>query len=108
MPYKELWQKQAYQRQWKREKYEKERDELVELLGGKCQWCGSNEKLEVHHDNGDRDWDLVKVSCLTRIRRYRKEYEAGVKMYLLCKKCHKRELDHRHWGKPMEQDDVPF
>lgn len=70
---------------WRRNQYYKLRDKLIEDMGGKCEICGSTVKLEVDHKDG-RDWDLHKPNRLTRIRRYRKEWEQRL-VRLLCKKC---------------------
>lgn len=44
------------------------------------------DKLQIDHVDG-RDWDVTKHGQWTRIRRYLREFEEGVRLRLLCRKC---------------------
>jgi hypothetical protein len=97
------------QNRWRNKRYRKELDELLNLLGGECKWCKSKIKLEIHHSNGDRDWPLSKIGSLQRVRKYRKEYEEGISLFILCKACNRAESNFRrfeHYDKI--PSDVPF
>ena len=61
---------------------------LIELLGGKCQdpLCEDGTNLQVHHLDG-RDWEVTRVEQSRRVSRYWREYRAGVRLGVLCRKC---------------------
>jgi hypothetical protein len=77
-----------YSAAWARKK----REELIELLGGKCHKCGSKNKLEFHHKYV-REWVAAKKSRWQRMVLYRREYDAG-EIELSCRHCNARD------GKP--------
>ena len=62
------------------------RRELIRRLGGKCAspGCEATEQLEVEHVNG-REWNLRHPDYVSRIKRYWKEYEAGIELAALCR-----------------------
>ena len=84
--------KTVYLANWAAEK----REELVKLLGGKCEICGTRKNLEIDHKFG-RDWDLRAKSRWQRQIIYRKEYEQNL-LRLLCK-THNANADKVGYGK---------
>ena len=69
----------------------KDRDEVIKLLGGKCDICGMTDERVfcVHHIDG-RDYPngFKKETGSQGWSRYLKEYKAGVRLQLLCMNCH--------------------
>ena len=65
---------------------------LKRQMGGRCERCGSREKLQFHHPYG-RDWDPTKVNRWVRIARYRREANNGL-LTLLCKPCNASPVTH--------------
>lgn len=64
---------------------------LVGELGGICMLCqedGTNAPLSIDHINGI-GWDKAhnKYNSVDRVRRYYKEYQAGVPLRVLCVPC---------------------
>lgn len=110
MAYKNIEDKRRYQSKWKREKYYTELNALLDEMGGACALCGQTKKLEFDHTNGWREYEVDAIGCLTRVRRYRAEYEAykagiGPEVRLLCKRCNLKEMNARNANKAEE---VPF
>src|SRR5690606_32918172 len=68
--------------------YRRRRAKLIEAMGGKCDYCGSVEKLEFHHLQR-RTWVARNLSRWSRIARYWEEFEWGV-LKLACAPCNKR------------------
>lgn len=56
---------------------------LCNMLGGKCEICGTKEDLTIDHVEG-RSWDLKKVASWTRAKIYWREFNTGVKLRVLC------------------------
>jgi hypothetical protein len=116
MPFKSAEASRIYRTRWKREKYQKEHDALVAAMGGTCAECGTDERLEINHVDGWREYDLVQPGSLARIRRYRAEWEAwqqgeGPEVNLLCRKCNMVEMNNRRLNPSLAaaaQDDCPF
>jgi hypothetical protein len=69
------------------------REDLIELLGGRCAMCGQDWGLEVDHEDG-KDWCAREENSRTRIRRYWQEYQRGVKLRALCKGCNSGYLNY--------------
>ena len=67
------------------ERAKTERERLIQELGGKCKepTCSTRTGLEIHHVNG-RDYKVEDLGSDTRVRRYWKEYRAGVPLEVLC------------------------
>jgi 5-methylcytosine-specific restriction endonuclease McrA len=67
--------------------YHRERDKIIEKLGGKCRVCGSRDNLEIHHIKPcKRYWTSGGNSGGTvRLRDWRRNFD---KLVLLCKRCH--------------------
>jgi hypothetical protein len=61
---------------------------LVELLGGRCALCGCTEikLLEIDHEDGI-GWSHNKLDSYRRARRYWREFFAGIKLRVLCRRC---------------------
>lgn len=77
MPYKDRQKQRDYQRKWyaaRREKY---------LDGKTCEWCGSDEYLEIHHLNPEEK-DSHRIFSWSD-ERIRKEL---AKCIILCRTCH--------------------
>lgn len=68
------------------EYYHREHERLLAKLGGACARCGKTKHLHIDHPAG-RDWEPYKVSAHCRVRRYWREYNLGVPLQVLCKKC---------------------
>jgi 5-methylcytosine-specific restriction endonuclease McrA len=81
------WWKQyrTLEKRKRREQYRALRNDLIKEMGGVCEICGSDYKLEFDHKNW-REWKLEKVNYLKRIRIYWEEYRRG-ELRLLCKEC---------------------
>jgi hypothetical protein len=107
-------------RQREKDQVAKERAELISLLGGRCarKACGTDWNLCFDHVDG-RDWKIRAVNQRTRVRRIRAEWERGVRIRLLCKRCngkHKpstkplppEECDPLVPPPPRREPDVPF
>lgn len=52
---------------WRRKYYETHKATLIELLGGRCVYCGATEKLTFDHIDGDRDWVPNQVHSTKRL-----------------------------------------
>lgn len=80
-----MFDKKEYKRKWDKETYQRQRKEVITLLGGKCVKCGSIDKLEIDHIN-----PKTKTITFTRLYKSIKEkfYEELKKCQLLCKSCH--------------------
>lgn len=72
-----------YMREYMLEKYHIQRNKIIDKLGGKCQICGSKERLELDHVN--KDSKLFDVAKHWSEKRWKKEIK---KCQLLCRKCH--------------------
>ena len=59
----------------------------IDLLGGKCVWCGSVDRLEFDHIEGDRDDNYHCISAFVDAKWERVLIELK-KCQLLCKPCH--------------------
>ena len=67
------------------------------MLGGKCSKCGYNkclEALDFHHDKGNKEG---MISKLTKDFSKQKSLKEVKKCILLCANCH-RELHANKWG----------
>lgn len=69
--------------------YNRERNKIIELLGGKCAVCGENGgKLEIHHDDDKvRGSGRGRLDRLTEWKRHLRSDEPN-DLALLCKDCH--------------------
>lgn len=75
-----------YMRKYLLKRYAERRSEAIEILGGVCAWCGSDEDLEIdHRDRSKKSFDIGKVIGGTSRQRYMAELE---KCQLLCSACH--------------------
>lgn len=75
----------AYMRVYHLKRYYKRKNEIISLLGGKCNKCGSVERLEIDHKNPDDK--IFSVTLLLSFSKQRVNEEIK-KCQLLCKKCH--------------------
>lgn len=73
-----------------RKQYRKERNEIIQKLGGKCQRCGSKNELHIHHKT-----KTLKGAGRGQLRRLRDWKRNINKLGLFCKKCH-LELENNH------------
>lgn len=71
--------------------YHKSRKTKLELLGGKCNRCGTTEKLEINHkdlkDTEERRKSNNKLRCDPTIKDIQ---EQVYNLELLCKSCHQK------------------
>jgi hypothetical protein len=75
------------------------RDSMINALGGKCEQCGSTEKLQFNH-KFKRYWDPAKFNRVSRMKRYLEDMNKG-HINLLCSHCNAL-------FQPAESDEVPF
>jgi 5-methylcytosine-specific restriction endonuclease McrA len=61
---------------------------LVNALGGKCSKCGSTERLEVHHIDGNHENNIISNTTV------------------LCKKCHSKTRKRRTYTTTKEKVSV--
>src|SRR5262245_50356281 len=78
--------------------------ELILRLGGPrptCARCSQRpmdpNKLQIDHVNG-KTWIANKLSQAGRVRRYWREYEAGVPLRVLCEECNEQDGFRRARG----------
>jgi ribosomal protein S27AE len=75
-----------YHREYNKRRYYKVRAEAIQLLGGKCNKCGSAEELEIDHvDRKQKSFEISKIWALAR----EKFLAELAKCQLLCKSCHR-------------------
>jgi 5-methylcytosine-specific restriction endonuclease McrA len=77
MPFKDLKDKQEYQRNWLKDR------KKVFFKGKKCEKCGSTKNLELHHLDKHKKEDHKIWSWSPA--RFKKE---AAKCKILCRKCH--------------------
>jgi hypothetical protein len=85
----------------RRRMLKRRKDELVALLGGKCEVCGSVEMLTIEHKDG-RDYCIRKLSSLQRLKKYKEEFLSGVKLALMCLSCN--SSDGNYWSQFYEDN----
>lgn len=80
-------QQRIHQRRYE-EKWKKEKARLIGILseGRGCALCRSFKNLEIDHCDG-RNYVLKNISSVKRIKKYLEEYESGVALRVLCRKC---------------------
>lgn len=96
MPYKDRskqleylrWYNKAYQK----ERYAKEKGELIKKLGGKCVMCGATEDLEFDHK--DKSTKTFSITAKLHSADIDSELE---KIQLLCHDCHLQKT-HKDCG----------
>lgn len=92
MSYRDPEAYKAYQRRYQRKyqpaRYKRERQELIDLLGGKCVRCGSLERLEFDHvDASTKSFDISVSLHIDR-----QALLAELKLcQLLCNPCHRKK-----------------
>lgn len=91
MPYKD----KEKENECRRRMLKRRKDELVALLGGKCEKCGSTGNLTIEHKEG-RDYQVRKLSSLQRLKRYKEEFLTGVKLAIRCLSCN--SSDGNYWS----------
>jgi hypothetical protein len=79
----------------RRRMLKRRKDELVALLGGCCEKCGSKENLTIEHKEG-RDYSISKLSSNMRLKKYKEEFLAGVKLAIRCLPCN--SADGNYWS----------
>lgn len=88
-----------YDRIYHRKKERELRAKIFEMLGNKCEYCGSTENLEIHHWH---PFILEKGGVKEREERWVLKHLDDVS--LLCKKCH----DTIHWAfRKLDKKDKP-
>lgn len=70
--------------------------ELIEEMGGVCNYCGTTEDLQFNHTK-KRTWSSGAVSRVKRIELYRRDFEADV-LNLACGDCNRRH------GQPVDDE----
>jgi hypothetical protein len=81
-------QKQATERtrtERKIAQYRIRRAALLLAMGGRCEFCHTDERLEFDHPHG-RTWDCHQTSRWTRIKKYEQDHTAG-NLRILCRSC---------------------
>lgn len=75
-----------YMKKYLRKRYHSRREEVIQLLGGKCQDCGSIDDLEIDHkDPKYKDYNIGKILHGS----WSKIYMELALCTLRCTKCHK-------------------
>ena len=87
------------QRKFQRERCRKRRAYAVAIFGGKCQKCGSTDKLEFDHvDPKDKKYNISNM-WQWKSERIREEL---LKCQLLCSRCHRDKTGRcKHGSKAM-------
>lgn len=99
MASREWWASGWDRSEYDRERYQAAKQQLIEMLGGKCTACGTTEDLQFDHVSRV----MKKFAIMTRWNRGHGELaEELAKCQLLCKPCHlektKAELGNEHGG----------
>lgn len=95
MPYKDIQQKRRYQLLWRRKKNREQRDQVFELLGGKC----------ANPECGIDDYDVLQIDHIIPLRRKDHKGNTGTALkqaillqkvdkktvQLLCANCHQKK-----------------
>lgn len=70
------------------DKFKVLRQELIQSIsnGAGCNICGSFKNLEIDHCDG-RSYVLNKLSSVQRVKKYIEEYQKGVALRVLCRRC---------------------
>jgi hypothetical protein len=76
-------------KQWNREHYRKERNEVIKLLGGKCVCCGENqlEFLAIDHINNDGNAERKMMDLKTMVSRIYRGILPLKRYQILCANC---------------------
>lgn len=75
----------SYQASYHIKRYHRIRNEVLDLLGGKCAICGSKDNLELDHINPEeKKFDCGKLLSVSMA----KWDEEVKKLQILCKECH--------------------
>lgn len=93
---------------------------LIAILApdGRCALCGTKprtKRLQIDHVDG-RDWTPRNHNAWIRAARYWREFESGVRLRALCKRCnggyrppgYLQGVSKIQWQKPQELEDAPF
>lgn len=87
MPYKDREKQLAYLRRYnidyQKKRYEREKNELIATLGGKCACCGTTNNLQFDHINPEE-----KSFAITAGLHSSRLHDEISKCQLLCKRCH--------------------
>lgn len=95
------------ERDRERKQVQREREELIGLLGSRCAvvGCAAEGGFNFDHVVGIT-WNIRSVNQRTRIRKIRAEWEAGVPIRLLCRKHSERH--NPKCGRPLETSFHPL
>lgn len=78
--------------------YNLRRRVLIKALGGKCEACGSIERLELDHKNEEgREWckgENIRIGRMQRLKLYEEDY-CEDKLRVLCRSCNAKDGMHR-------------
>lgn len=89
-----------YIKEWKKNR----KNQLIELLGGKCILCGSTENLEFDHINPKKKTFKIMLNITYPIDRLKKELK---NCQLLCHDCHRQKtLEKQEYGKESEHGTI--
>lgn len=86
-------------KKWSGKEWKAKRLAFIKDRGGKCEWCGSTEKLTVHHPQrnayGDQVYmDLYLSGCVLLCNRCHKAIHSGL---VLCEREHDDGKNHYRW-----------
>lgn len=97
--------------EWESKRALELRHDLIRQLGGKCAECGRTEiaVLEIDHVDG-RTWSARGLSSYRRVLRYWREFRAGVRLRVLCRRCNAIDgaIRGNAWWYGLEPQEVPF
>lgn len=91
---KQLEYLRKYNKKYQKERYIREKNELIKKLGGKCSVCGSTEGLEFDHI--EREGKKFAITAKLHSKELDEELS---KCQLLCYICHKKKHYPKYRGK---------
>lgn len=77
--------KTLYYREYQRRRYHERRTDAIQILGGKCIFCGSTEELEIDHIVADTK--IYEFTYITKLS-YANFLKHLQDCWLLCHECH--------------------
>ena len=85
MPFKDHLKRNAYMREYHLKRYHRLRNLAILQLGGKCQSCGSVERLQLDHIDPKTKKFEVSVFLSVKLSDFEEELK---KCQILCNRCH--------------------
>ena len=91
--------RKALKKKWTGKEWKEKRLAFIKAKGGTCEWCGSTERLTVHHPQrnsyGDEVYmDLFLSGCILVCSKCHAAIHAGM---VLCERPHEDGKNHYRW-----------